>query len=362
MTPDNPEPAPRIAVSPGQVAIDPAGWTKEDIFSSDEWVYRLTDADIAELDGVVSELEQKNIAIKDIDRDSFEFPSLASKLDAIKNDVLWGRGFAVIRGVPVGRYSRLQSAIAFWCIGLHIGVPVSQNAKGHVLGHVKDLGGTSLKNPVNRGYQTSERLPFHSDQCDVVSLLCLHTAPTGGASLITSSISLHNEMQKRRPELVAALAEALYIDRRNEVPEGKDPWYRMPVFNYYGGYLTIYWTVSYLRSAQRFEELPRHTPELIEALDLFETLAQEMAFTMRMEQGDIQLLHNHVIVHSRTRYEDSSEPDQMRHLYRLWLATPDGRPLSPIFAEQYAHLKPGDRPAGGIVVPGTEFTAPLDTA
>jgi hypothetical protein len=229
-----------------------------------------------------------------------------------------------------------------------------------VLGHVKDLGGASLRNPVNRGYQTAERLPFHTDQCDVVGLLCLDTAPVGGDSLVTSSIAIHNEMLKRRPELVAALAEPLYIDRRNEIPEGKDPWYRMPVFNYCGGYLSTYWTVSYIRSAQRFEALPRFTKELAEALDLFEALARELAFSMRMERGDIQLLHNHVVVHSRTAFEDTPDPAHKRHLFRLWLATPDGRPLPPVFADQYAHLKPGDRPAGGIIVPGTRLTAPLD--
>jgi len=350
------------AARPGEPAIDPAGWTKDEIAASDGWIHRLDEAEIAELDEVVGGLDRSGIEIRDIGRDSFEFAGLAPRLASIKRDVLWGRGFAVIRGVPVARYSRRQSAIAFWCLGLHVGVPVSQNAKGHVLGHVKDLGGTSLKNPINRGYQTSERLPFHTDQCDVVGLLCLETAPTGGDSLITSSITLHNEMLKRRPELVAALAEPLYIDRRNEIPEGKDPWYRMPVFSYYRDYLTTCWTVSYIRSAQRFAELPRHSPELIEALDMFEALAQELAFAMRMEQGDVQLLHNHVVVHSRTAFDDRPDPARMRHLFRLWLATPDGRPLPPIFAEQYAHLKPGDRPAGGIVVPGTEFVAPLDAA
>lgn len=328
--------------------------------TSDAWLYHLTETDISDLDRTVYFMEKDGISVSDIELDDFSFPKLGATLAEIKDAVLWGRGFAVIRGVPVERYTRLQAAIAFWCLGLHIGVPVSQNAKGHVLGHVKDLGGTSLKNPVNRGYQTSERLPFHTDQCDVVGLLCLDTAPVGGDSLITSPITIHNEMLKRRPELVAALAEPLYIDRRNEIPEGKDPWYRMPVFNYYRGYLSTYWTVSYIRSAQRFEELPRFTPELVEALDMFEELAQELSFSMRMERGDIQLLHNHVVVHSRTAFKDTPDPTHRRHLFRLWLATPDGRPLPPIFAEQYAHLKPGERPAGGIIVPGTKFTAPLD--
>lgn len=351
---------PKVAAIPGRPVVDPANWTAAELAAKDDWIWRLSAAEIAELESVAIALDRSGVDVKDIRRGSFRFPTLGARLQALKEDLLWGRGFAVIRGIPVTRFSRRQAAIAFWCIGLHAGDPVSQNAKGHLLGHVKDLGGTSLRNPQNRGYQTHERLPFHTDQCDVVALLCLNTAPTGGESLITSAIAIHNAMLARRPDLVAALAEPLYIDRRNEIPAGKDPWYRMPVFSYYGGYLTTYWTVSYIRSAQRFAELPRHSPALTEALDMFEKLAAELAFSMRMEQGDVQLLHNHVLVHSRTEYVDDPDPAHMRHLYRLWLATPDGRPLPPIFAEQYTHLKPGERPAGGIVVPGTVFRAPLE--
>jgi hypothetical protein len=260
----------------------------------------------------------------------------------------------------VARYSRLEAAIAFWGIGRYVGDPVSQNAKGHLLGHVKDLGGTSFANPNNRGYETADGLPYHSDSCDIVGLLCLHPSKSGGESTIVSSVTIHNEMLRRDPELVAALAEPVYRDRRGEIPAGAKPWYQLPVFSYHRGYLTTSWQGGYIRSARRFEELPRPPAKLDEALDLFAELCRELSFAMDFQPGDIQFLHNHVVVHSRTAYEDYAEPEKKRHLLRLWLATPDGRPLPGGFANRYHNLEPGQRPAGGIIVPGTRPHAPLE--
>jgi hypothetical protein len=241
-----------------QPVVDPAAWTAADLDADQSWLHPLSAAEIAELDALVNKLESRITSVLEIKRQDIDLPTLGPRLEAIGNDIIWGRGLALIRGVPVDRYTRLQTAIAFWCIGLFVGVPVSQNAKGHLLGHVADLGGTSLKNPKNRGYQTHDALPYHCDSCDVVGLLCMHPSKSGGESTVTSSLNIYNEMLKRRPELAAALAEPIYRDRRNEIPPGKDPWFQMPVFNFFEGYLTVSWSGGYIRSAQRFEELPRH--------------------------------------------------------------------------------------------------------
>jgi hypothetical protein len=351
---------PAHAALPLQPVDDPAVWSAADLAASDDWIYPLTGAETGELDAAVAHLEATGKEIMDIGRGDFALPTLGSRLAAVREQVLHGRGLALVRGVPVARYTRRQSAIAFWCIGLHIGVPVSQNARGHVLGHVADLGNSTLKNPSHRGYHTRETLPYHSDSCDVVGLLCLHAAKAGGMSLVTSSLAVHNGMLERRPDCVEALAGMIYRDRRGEIPEGKRPWFRLPVFNTFAGYLSVSWQGGYIRSAERFDELPERSPVLAEALDLFTQLANELAFSMELRQGDIQFLHNHVTVHSRTEFEDCPEPERRRHLLRLWLATPGGRPLPPVYRDRYAHLGPGDRPAGGIVVPGTRFKAPLE--
>lgn len=345
---------------PLEPVVDPAAWSAEDLASDQSWVHPLSGTDIAELDTLVSRLAAGIDNVLAIDTDDIVLPTLGPRLKEIREDIIKGRGLALIRGVPVERYTRLETGIAFWCIGSFIGEPVSQNAKGHLLGHVADLGGTSFKNPKNRGYQTHDALPFHCDSCDVVALMCLHPSKSGGESTVTSSLNIYNEMLKRRPELAAALAEPIYRDRRNEIPPGKAPWFQMPVFNFFDGFLTVSWQGGYIRSAQRFEELPRHSQDLTDGIEMFSDLARDLAYAMDFQQGDIQFLHNHVTVHSRTEYEDFPEPERKRHLLRLWQATPGGRPLPPPYRERYGHLKPSDRPAGGIIVEGTVFKAPLE--
>ena len=87
---------------------------------------------------------------------------------------------------------------------------------------------------------------------------------------------------------------------------------------------------------------------------------EELRFDMEFRQGDIQFLHNRVILHSRGAFVDFPEPERRRHLLRLWLATSEGRPLAPAFGDRYGHLEPGERPAGGIIIPTTVFKAPLE--
>lgn len=349
----------RKSAHPHEPVTDPAAWSAEELNADKSWIHPLTGDEVSELDSAVRAIESAGTDILDITEKDYTLPVLGPRLSAIRDEIIEGRGLAVIRGVPVATYSRLQAGIAFWIIGQHIGEPVSQNAKGHLLGHVADLGGTSFANPNNRGYQTHETLPYHCDSCDVVGLLCLHPAKSGGESLVTSSLNIYNEMHKRAPELAAALAEPIYRDRRNEIPEGKDPWFVLPVFNFHEGYLSVSWQGGYIRSAQRFEELPRHTGVLKDALDMFASLCVELTCSMDFEQGDIQFLHNHVTVHSRTEFEDWPELERRRNLLRLWLSTPGGRPLPTAYFDRYGHLGPDARPSGGIIVPGTEFKAPL---
>jgi len=341
-----------------QPVVHPAAWTAADLAADQSWLHPLTEPEVTELDAAVGVIEDRGLGILDITKDDFVVPNLGKRLQAIHEDLIHGRGLAVIRGVPVARYTRQQAAVAFWGIGLFMGIPVSQNAKGHLLGHVADLGGTTLANPQNRGYQTHEALPYHCDACDVVALLCLHPAKSGGESRIASSLNIYNEMLTRRPGLVSELATTIYRDRRNEIPKGKEPWYELPVLNFHEGDLTVSFG-GYIYSAKRFKELPPRSEALNEALDVFEELSQELAYGMEFRQGDMQLLHNHVTVHSRTHFEDYPEPGRKRNLLRLWLATPDGRPLPAAYADRYGELEEGVRPAGGITVPGTVLKAPL---
>lgn len=337
----------------------PAAWRGADLAKSDEWIHRLSAADIAELEGALAEVRRRGLETIAITRDDFPLAGLGAVLEDIHHELLEGRGFALIRGLPVGRYSMADTAALYWGIGAHFGRALSQNAKGHLLGHVRDLG-YDHRDPHVRVYQTTERQYFHTDSCDVVGLLCLHQARAGGLSAIISSVTVFNEMLARRPDLVPVLFEPFETDRRGEVPAGMRPWFAVPVFNWHAGRLSTIYVRRYIESARRFPEVPPLTPRQIEALDVFDALLEDRALNLFMdfEPGDIQLLHNHQILHDRTGYVDWPEPERKRHLLRLWLAPPDGRPLPECYAPRYGSVEIGRR--GGILVPGSALTVPLE--
>jgi hypothetical protein len=235
----------------------------------------------------------------------------------------------------------------------------SQNAKGHVLGHVRDLG-LATEDPNVRTYQTTERQHFHTDSCDIVGLLCLKTAKQGGLSSLVSSSAIYNAMAQRYPDLAGRLFQPFSVDRRGEVPDGKKPWFDMPVFHDHLGYLSAIYSGPYIRSAQRFPEVTRLTELDFAALDAFDSLAEDrdLRLDITFQPGDIQLVHNHTILHDRTSFVDWPEPERKRHLLRLWLAAPGARPLPPVYLERYGSVEIGDR--GGIICPGTKLHAPLE--
>ncbi len=346
---------------PMRTIDEPAAWRGLDLTDAGAFTHRLTGDQIAEIDAAVGAIIDRRIDHIAIDRGNFSLPRLGNRLARIRDDVLLGgRGFIVFRGLPVERYSMEQAAAAFLGIGAYLGKPVSQNGKGHILGHVKDLG-RSVDDPTARIYQTTHKQTFHTDSADIVGLLCLKTAKAGGLSRVVSSISLYNEMFRRRPDLAAVLFEPFCFDRRGEVPAGKQGWYETPIFHWHADRLSvIYGNRHYIQSAQRFPDAPRLTAKQIEALDLFDALANDPSNYLDIEfkPGDIQLIHNHVILHDRTDYEDWPQPERKRHLLRLWLCPPNGRPLPPAFVDRYGGTEIGNR--GGIMVPGVKLVTPVE--
>jgi Taurine catabolism dioxygenase TauD, TfdA family len=288
----------------------------------------------------------------------FPLPTLAPRLTAVTEQLLHGRGFVLLRGLPVERWGTRLSAVAFYGLGVHIGRPRTQNAQGHLLGHVRDLGLRS-DDPNVRIYQTHERQTFHTDSADVVGLLCLQTAKSGGLSALVSSMTLYNELRERRPDLALRLFAPFATDRRGEVPVGQKPYFAIPVFNWYADALSAIYQRQYIDSAQRFADAPRLTPADISALDLLDALTDDPALhlTMTLERGDLQFVHNHTLLHDRTSFDDFPEPARRRYLLRLWLAPPGGRPLPSVFAQRYGSVTPGVR--GGVGVADDAAVLPL---
>lgn len=341
--------------------VGPAAWHGPALDQRRDWIEILSSAEIEEVDCAIRSLAGRELDLAALRATDFPLPTLAPRLQRIAGEVLDGRGFALIRGLDIGRYDRRAAAIAFLGLGSHLGNARPQNAKGHILGHVKDLG-LSSADPNVRIYQTHERQTYHTDSCDIVALLCLRTAKSGGLSTLVSAITIYNEMRTRRPDLAAALFEPIETDRRGEIPAGQFPCFRIPVFNWHAGLLSVMYQRQYIESARRFADVPPLTSRQIEALDLFDSLANDPALNLRMafQPGDIQLVHNHTLLHDRTAFEDWPEPERRRHLLRLWLAPPNARALPPVFAERYGTVTPGRR--GGVLVEGVRPFAPLEVA
>ena len=336
-----------------------SAWYGPELAGRDDWIERLSSTEIAEVEHATRQLDSSSVDFTSITTNDVPLPTLAPRLQRILDEVLNGRGFVLIRALPVERWTRHEAAIAFLAMGVHLGKLRMQNAQGHLLGHVRDLGRSS-DDPNTRIYQTRERQTHHTDSCDVVGLLCLQTAKSGGLSSLVSSTTIFNEIRRRRPDLLRVLLEPIETDRRGEVPPGSKPYFTIPVFNYHAGLVSAIYQRQYIESAKRFDDVGPLSPLQIEALDLFDELANDPKLNLMMEfqRGDIQLVHNHTILHDRTAFEDYPEPERKRHLLRLWLAPPNARALPEVYAERFGSITPGER--GGVAVEGSTATIPID--
>ena len=303
----------------------PAAWRGAELARRDDWRVRLGPARIDELDRALAAARATGRPLEALRRDDFPLPELAGEIAGWVRELRSGRGFLLVQGLPVTRWGDEDSSLVFWGLGLHLGRPGAQNPQGDLLGHVFDTG-EEATNPSVRRYRTAGDIAYHCDLADVVGLLCLRAARRGGASRIASSVSVYNELLRRRPDLVPRLYESFLLDVRDEEREGRVPWIPIPPCRHAGGRLRTFYHSDYFRSVQRHASAPRFTETEHELLDLYEQIASspELRLDMRFEPGDVQLISNHVVLHARTAYEDPPDPARRRHLLRLWLSLEGG--------------------------------------
>jgi len=300
-------------------AATPAAWTAREMAGSTAWIHHISDSDIAEIDAALRGVRAAGLGIPAINRRSFPLDGLARSLAEIRDEVEDGRGFVLVRGLPVERYTQEEAQLVFWGLGTYFGEAVGQNTMGDVLGHVRDIGRDWNVDHHGRGYQGHDALAFHCDKNDVVALMCWHPAKSGGQSCIASSMAIHNAMLERRPDLLKLLYGPFYIDYRGEEMEGEKPYYVQPMYVRHNGRLYARYGRTYIMTGQRFAEVPRLTDDQIAAVEMVDELANDEEFRLDMDfqRGDIQILNNHVTLHSRTAFEDWPELERSRHLFRL---------------------------------------------
>lgn len=327
----------------------PGAWLGSQLQHDDAWIVRLDAIALAEIDAALEHVKRTGARVP-YAPELFPLPGLRARLDALVEEIENGRGFVLVRGIPRERYTDEECELLYWGIAVHLGTPVSQNARGHLLGHVRDEGRV-IADPHARAYQTSGRMDFHTDflPVDVLGLFCLRTAKSGGESKVVSALTVHNVLREERPDLLEALYDTYHLDWRGEEPVGSQPWFSIPMFSARDGKVTARLvSLSYYESAARFGSQYGPTPIQREALAAVQEIANrpELMLSMDFQEGDMQLLNNHTTLHARTAYEDHDEPGRQRHLLRMWIAVADERrrPLSDALAARYEIVRRGGIP------------------
>ena len=316
------------------VLDDPAAWRGDRMAGRTDWVLDPDDAMVEELDAAVGAAAGGGADLFDLGRGDFPLPRTGRLFAAMLGELEGGRGFVLLRGLPVARWSEAEARVAIWGLGTHLGRPVGQDLAGSLLHDVRDTGRSFGSDASIRYFQTSHAIRLHTDGGDIFVLGCVRPGARGGRTLVVSAVEVFNEIVRRRPDLAAVLQQDFSVDARGQRPDGARCQV-LPVYTWHAGRLSVLLKAEYIYSAQRFEEVPRLTADQVEALELFHRVTEEpgMALALELGPGDVLLASNHTVVHGRTEFEDLPDPARRRHLLRLWLTIPNGRPLPPHYAD-----------------------------
>ncbi|MEQ9360802.1 MAG: TauD/TfdA family dioxygenase, partial [Rhodospirillales bacterium] len=320
----------------------PAAWRVSEIEQDKGWIFRLSDAARAQLAAAVQ-------AAFDPDRPLFDYrgrdidlgPALDTIRDAAK-EAHAGRGVSLVKGLPRDELTEQEFRFMNWAIGLHLGVARPQGIKSQYISEVRAVGHT-YRAANGRGNKSNAGLDFHTDGCDLVTLACFNKAKSGGQSMVSSSITAWNILREERPDLAEVALGEFYFSRNTEQAPDEGPYYGQPLFDMADGHMFGKWNRNRVRTAQDIEGVPQLTDAQKECTDLLDDILRrpEVMFTMWLEPGDLQLMNNHVMLHSRTPFEDFEEEGRQRLLYRLWLATPNSLRLPESWGDYFRSIEPG---------------------
>ncbi len=309
-----------------------AEWRAADVADASAWTLHLSDDHLDELDAALAHARSVTDDVLDVTAADFPLPTLAPLLHEFADGLINGRGFGRIGTLDIDRLGAEDASWIYWGVGMHVGDPWPQNAKGHLLGDVRDQG-KAPDDPTARGNEIGGApLTFHSDGSDLVGLLCLDAGVSGGESLVANALWAHNELARTRPDLAAVLYDPLPYDFRGEQREGGKPYYLVPTFTRHGDRLFIRYIRPFIDASQRHAEAPRLTELQREAMDAYDELITDPAnrVEMLLQPGEMQFVNNYHVLHGRRRYTDDPGHGRVRWLKRLWLATdvlgPDDRP------------------------------------
>lgn len=326
----------------------PAVWRVADLEKDRGWIFALGEDARAHLARAVKSAYRVDRPLLDYQRADFDLGPAGPVIAAAMREAHHGRGFALLKGLPRAGLAEKEFELLNWAIGLHTGVARPQGKATQYISAVRDAG-TDYRSASGRGYSSNAKLDFHVDGSDLVTLGCYNAAKSGGMSMVTSSLSALACLEKERPDLAEVARREFYFSRQNEQAEDEGPAYGQPLFDEADGRVFCKWNRNRVQSAQKIEGVPPLTPQQRETMDVLDAILQrpDLMFTMHLEPGDLQILNNHVMLHSRTDFVDFDKPEQKRLLCRLWLAPPDSVRLPDSWKHFYRSVAPGSV-RGGI--------------
>lgn len=313
-----------------QIAGGRAAWRGSTLAGQDDWKVELSAADRAEMLTALAAVDRPGVDLRDIARDDFALPGLSDRLAAAVDELVTGRGFVLFRGLPVEGLTERQAELLYWGLSRHLGIPMRQKNADDLLVHVRNDG--DPRDPLVWGVETAGGLDYHSDSSDVVGLLCIRPARSGGVSTIVSAGAVHDEIVRRRPDLAEVLHGPCWHDRR--LGDGPENFFQCPIFALNpDGDLFAHYGRAYIESAVRGAQVPPLSAAQVEAMDLLDELTNDREFVLDMEfaVGDAQFLNNYKVMHARTAYVDHPERDRRRDLVRVWLVLERDLELPPAF-------------------------------
>lgn len=329
----------------------PAAWKGRELFDRPDWLHDLSSAEVEEVREALARVDGAGLGLGDITPESFPLPKLSRRLATIRETLEHGSGAVLLRGWPAAECDVEANRRVHWGVARHLGTPLSQSAKGEKIFHVENRG-YAPGDSRDRGPSSSRALRFHSDRCDVLGFLCVRPARAGGDSFLVSTPALHDEILARRPDLLEELYHPWYYKTHNVDRANPQPWVRQPIFAQVDGKFVGYLLRVLIDRAYELPELPDMTPSQRQALDLMDEVCADEAFhaRFRQESGDILFANNFTTLHSRSEFEDHTDPELRRLILRIWLSVPNSRRLPPELAGTFGATAPGAL-RGGIHPP-----------
>ena len=319
-----------------------AAWSPRDLQHDSTWIYPLPAAARRYLSAMIKAAHVPDRDLLEYKMDDFDLGPSKAVIAAAMDDAKYGRGLALVRGLPREGLDEHEFELLTWAIGLHFGVSRPQGKASHYMSAVRNIG-TDYRSATGRGYSSNAKLDFHTDSADIVGLSCYNKARSGGQSMVTSSLAAYEWMEANDPQSIGHLHRPVHFSRQGEQAPGQSGSYPHPIFDTQNGLRFSRWNCNRVVAGQKLEGVPQIAPDHFATLERFDELLRspELMFTMYLEPGDIQILNSHVNLHARTDFEDYEDPAQRRLLYRMWLATPDSVELPESWRGGYHEVAAG---------------------